>query len=127
MPLTLTAMAMRRMVDTDFLSMLPIIELHGGCGSRAVLCHQRGRLLWHVCLPDGRKENVTDQKTLDLDANVSMNFLCFMPNIFQVLQEYLNDFLRKKAGNDSKAECLLPIKVDDLMKKERLVVSVLQF
>lgn len=74
---------------------------------------------------DGRLESVTDQKTLDPDAIVSMNFWCFMPSIFPVLREYFNDFLRKKAGNDSKAECLLPIMVDDLMKQNRLEVSVL--
>ena len=74
---------------------------------------------------DGRLESVTDQKTLDPDAVVSMNFWCFMPSIFPVLREYFNDFLRKKAGNDSKAECLLPIMVDDLMKQNRLEVSVL--
>lgn len=75
--------------------------------------------------PEGRLESVTDQKTLDPDVIVSMNFWCFMPSIFPVLQEYFNDFLRNKAGNDSKAECLLPIMVDDLMKRDRLEVYVL--
>ena len=48
-----------------------------------------------------------------------------MPSIFLVLWEYFNDFMWNKAGNDSNAECLLPIMVDDLMKQDQLEVSVL--
>ena len=75
--------------------------------------------------PDGRLESVTEQKTLDPDAIVSMNFWCFMPSIFPVLREYFENFLKNTAGDDLKAECLLPIMVDDLMKQHRLEVSVL--
>ena len=75
--------------------------------------------------PDGRLESVTEQKVLDPDAIVSMNFWCFMPSIFPVLREYFEDFLKNTAGDDLKAECLLPIMVDDLMKQHRLEVSVL--
>lgn len=58
-------------------------------------------------------------------AIVSMNFWCFMPSIFPVLREYFENFLKNTAGDDLKVECLLPIMVDDLMKQNRLEVSVL--
>lgn len=75
--------------------------------------------------PDGHLESLTEQKTLDQDSVVSMNFWGFMPSIFSMLKEYFEDFLYNKAGNDIKAECLLPTMVDELMREEKLEVSVL--
>lgn len=74
---------------------------------------------------DGHLVSLTDQETLAPDSVVSMNFWGFMPSIFPLMKEYFEDFLRNKAGSDIKAECLLPIMVDDLMKQRRLEVSVL--
>ena len=75
--------------------------------------------------PDGQLESVLEQKMLNPDAIVSMNFWCFMPSIFPLLREYFDDFLKNKAGDDIMAECLLPNMVDDLMKQQQLEVSVL--
>ena len=75
--------------------------------------------------PDGQLESATEQKMLNPDAIVSMNFWCFMPSIFPLLREYFDDFLKNKAGSDIMAECLLPNMVDDLIKQQQLEVSVL--
>ena len=75
--------------------------------------------------PDGTLKDLTADRLLDPEAVVSMNFWGFMPSIFPVLREYFDDFLRNKAGNDLKAECLLPIMVGELMQEGKLTVSVL--
>lgn len=73
---------------------------------------------------DGHLESMTEQKTLDPNTIVSMNFWCFAPSIFPVLREYFDDFLKNKAGDNIEAECLLPIMVNDLIKQKRLEVAV---
>lgn len=75
---------------------------------------------------DGHLESITEKKTLYPETIVSMNFWCFMPSIFPIMREYFDDFLRNKAGDDIKAECLLPIMVDELMCQNQLKVSVLR-
>lgn len=62
---------------------------------------------------------------LDPDALVSMNFWGFVPGIFQQMRAYFDAFLRNLAPEEIKAECLLPIMVDDLMHKNELSVRVL--
>ena len=59
------------------------------------------------------------------DTTVSMNFWGFMPSIFQELEAYFDHFLRCEAGDNIKAECLLPGMVGDLLEQGRLEVSVL--
>ena len=63
---------------------------------------------------------------LDPETIVSMNYWGFMPSIFPLLQEYFEDFLRRRAGESLKSECLLPVMVGDLMEAGRLEVSVLR-
>ena len=74
---------------------------------------------------DGSLKDLDTDTSLDPDALVSMNFWGFTPAIFPVMREYFDDFLRNKAGEDLKAECLLPVMVDDLMRENKLQVSVL--
>ena len=62
---------------------------------------------------------------LDPNALVSMNFWGFMPGIFSEMKKYFDAFLRKLTPADIKAECLLPIMVDDLMHAEGMKVHVL--
>ena len=62
---------------------------------------------------------------LEPDTVVSMNFWGFMPSIFQELEAYFDHFLRCEAGDNIKAECLLPGMVGDLLEQGRLEVSVL--
>ena len=56
---------------------------------------------------------------------VSMNFWGFTPWIFGKLEEYFVNFLQGLAPDAIKAECLLPVFVDDLMHKGELVVPML--
>lgn len=74
---------------------------------------------------DGSLKNLDNDELLDPEILVSMNFLGFTPGIFPVMRECFNSFLRNDAGSDIKAECLLPVMVDDLMKQDKLTVSVL--
>lgn len=63
---------------------------------------------------------------LEPDTVVSMNFWGFMPSIFDELARYFETFLRSDAGENVKAECLLPNMVGELLREGRLSVSVLQ-
>ena len=76
--------------------------------------------------PDGSLKDLAEDRELDPESVVSMNFWGFMPSIFPTLKEYFQDFLREEAGQDLKAECLLPVMVDHEMKRGELEVSVLQ-
>ena len=79
--------------------------------------------------PDGR---IADTSTgepgadLDPDALVSMNFWGFQPAMFDTMQAYFQDFLRAADPADLKAECLLPVMVDRLLKSGRISVDVLE-
>lgn len=75
--------------------------------------------------PDGSLRDLKEDVLLSPDAVVSMNFWGFAPGIFSVLETYFENFLRTEAGEDLKAECLLPVMVDHEMKVEKLKVSVL--
>ena len=77
--------------------------------------------------PDGSIADVADgeRKELSPDTVVSMNFWGFMPSIFDGYAAYFEHFLREVAGDNIKAECLLPNMVGELLKKGELEVSVL--
>ena len=75
--------------------------------------------------PDGTLRDLAEDRELAADTVVSMNFWGFMPSIFPELQAYFEDFLCHRAGEDLKAECLLPLMVDELMQRGKLEVSVL--
>jgi len=74
---------------------------------------------------DGTIRDLVHGELLDGESPVSMNFWGFRPSIFPVLREYFDWFLRTQAGEDITAECLLPVMVGDLLKRETLRVSVL--
>lgn len=54
---------------------------------------------------------------LEPDTVVSMNFWGFMPSVFDEMERYFEDFLRRDAGENAKAECLLPNMVGKLLKE----------
>ena len=62
---------------------------------------------------------------LDPLAPVSMNFWGFTPWIFGKLEEYFATFLKGLAADAIKAECLLPVFVDELMHEGELTVPML--
>lgn len=75
--------------------------------------------------PDGTILDLATNRELNPENLVSMNFWGFSPRIFRVAQEYFETFLKKEHMDPLNAECLLPTMVDDLMKAEKLNVSVL--
>ena len=77
--------------------------------------------------PDGSIADVADGARAELapDTVVSMNFWGFTPAIFAELETYFHRFLREKADQSSKTECLLPNMVGELIEKNALQVSVL--
>ena len=105
-------------------------SLHGTV-SRGVCTVKGGKLqsvreaLKVQLYPDGSLRDLAEDRELSPDTIVSMNFWGFAPSIFPALKEYFEGFLRNEAGDNIKAECLLPVMVDDLMREGRLEVSVL--
>ena len=75
---------------------------------------------------DGTLKDLAEDRPLDPDTVVSMNFWGFTPSIFPALRTYFEDFLRHEAGDNNKAECLLPVMVDSQMQAGKLEVSVLK-
>lgn len=75
--------------------------------------------------PDGTLKDLAEDRPLAPDTVVSMNFWGFAPSIFSALRAYFEDFLRHEAGDNIKAECLLPVMVDHQMQTGKLAVSVL--
>ena len=77
---------------------------------------------------DGSISDIADGepgKPLDPLAPVSMNFWGFTPWIFGKLQEYFEAFLKGLAPDAIKAECLLPVFVDEMMHAGKLRVPML--
>ena len=62
---------------------------------------------------------------LDPEALVSMNFWGFPAEIFEPMQEYFEEFLRRSAPDDLLGECLLPVMVDRMIREGALDVRVL--
>lgn len=102
-----------------------------GTVSRGVCRVEDGRLLGiketlKIRLePDG---TIADEAegVLPADAVVSMNFWGFAPSFFRELETFFYDFLRYEAGDNIKAECMLPSLVGKLIGEGKLKVSVLQ-
>ena len=103
-----------------------------GTVSRGV-CHARDGYLTDIhetlkirLRDDGTIGDEDSGVLLEPDTVVSMNFWGFMPSVFDEMERYFEDFLRRDAGENVKAECLLPNMVGKLLKEGRLSVSVLQ-
>lgn len=75
--------------------------------------------------PDGTLRDLTEDRPLAPDTVTSMNFWGFAPSIFPELRRYFEDFLRTEAGDNLKAECLLPVMVGEQLRLGRMEVSVL--
>ena len=99
------------------------------------VCSQENGLLTKVTetfkiqpFADGTiRDTATSEEGVILDPNalVSMNFWGFVPGVFKQMEAYFDAFLRGLAPDAIKAECLLPIMVDDLMRKKEMIVRVL--
>ncbi len=73
---------------------------------------------------DGTLRDLEKDRPLDPDAVVSMNFWGFAPSIFPLLRQDFQNFLRS-AGDDARAERLLPEMVDRQIREGGLKVFVL--
>ena len=106
-------------------------SLHGTV-SRGVCAMENGKLcgvketLKIQLYPDGTLRDLAEDVELSPENVVSMNFWGFAPSVFPQLKAYFEDFLRNEAGENLKAECLLPVMVDHLMKAGELEVAVLE-
>ena len=74
---------------------------------------------------DGSLKDLTTDQPLSPETVVSMNFWGFSETIFPRLRAYFENFLRTEAGENLKAECLLPVMVGEELEKGTLEVSVL--
>ena len=105
-------------------------SLHGTV-SRGVCAVEDGKLrsvreaLKIQLYPDGTLRDLAEGTDLSPETVVSMNFWGFAPSIFPALREYFENFLRTEAGENIKAECLLPVMVGEELKAGRIEVSVL--
>ena len=64
----------------------------------------------------------SDSGVLTANEVVSMNIWGFHPAFVPTMQQYFEDFLKELAPGELKAECLLPVMVDDLLKAGTLTV-----
>ena len=62
---------------------------------------------------------------LDPDCLVSMNFFGFTPWLFQAAEEHFIAFMKGLSPDELKAEYVLPVLVDQLMKEGQLKVDML--
>lgn len=67
-----------------------------------------------------------DGRVLDAESYVSMNFWGLTPEFIDKLEEGFVDFFRSIEGKELKAEYLLPIYIDELLKKGEVSVKVLE-
>lgn len=67
-----------------------------------------------------------EQISVDLEGAVSMNMWGFTPKLFEELEQGFIQFLEGIAGNELKAEYLLPEVVDKLVKANKAEVHVLK-
>jgi hypothetical protein len=83
-------------------------SLHGTV-SRGVCTVENGKLqsvketLKIQLYEDGTLRDLAEDKALDPETVVSMNFWGFAPGIFPRLKAYFEDFLRNEAGDNIKA------------------------
>lgn len=63
-------------------------------------------------------------RELSLGTNVSMNFWCFHPSIFDYSKDLFNEFLSTQINNP-KAEFFIPIVADQFIKEKKGVIKVI--
>lgn len=69
---------------------------------------------------------LSDSGALSANERVSMNIWGFHPSALGKIQTYFEDFLRALPQNEQKAECLLPIMINDFLANGSLRVAAEQ-
>lgn len=70
------------------------------------------------------EEGEGSKTALAEDTKASMNFWCFHPSLFKFLEEEFKTFLQQQ-GTDPKAEFLIPLTADKMMKQGLIQIKVL--
>ena len=98
---------------------------------------ENGGVTRGVCkIADGKLVNVTetggiipkdgkimsDVGEVDPESEVSMNFWGFSHETLPAMQKYFEDFLKELAPDQIKAECLLPVMVNDMLENGSLEI-----
>lgn len=105
-----------------------------GAVTRGVCRAENGKLVDIVetagIVPEGdhaaAKNSAGENITIDLQSVVSMNMWGFKPGLFEYLDQGFVTFLSNLGENESKKEYLLPSVVGDLVKADKVQVSVLK-
>ena len=91
-----------------------------GGGLYVLLKMRRSDTRWKFCLP-----SLSPNGEISFDTPVSMNMWGFTPDILDELEAGFSEFLDHIAGNEMKAEYLLPTVVGDMLQTGKAEVSVL--
>lgn len=77
--------------------------------------------------PDGSIADLSGEQPVMLDPEmpVSMNLWGYHPAMLDLMEQYFSDFLAGLSPDELKAECLLPIMMDDLTAAGKCATSVL--
>ncbi len=101
----------------------------GVCGVNAEGCLESVTETYKIQpFPDGTirdTEKDPNGVILDPECLVSMNFFGFTPWLFEKGQERFDKFLKGLAPDEMKAEYVLPVLVDQLMKEDGMEIDVL--
>lgn len=79
-------------------------------------------------MPDGTIRDTSDSQdgpVLAPETLVSMNLWGYHQDIIPVMEKYFYDFLAALPSDNIKAECLLPVMMDDLTAEGKIRISVL--
>ena len=85
-------------------------------GGRLISVNETGGII-----PKGGKI-VSENGEIDPESQVSMNFWGFSHETLPAMERYFEDFLRRIKPEEIKAECLLPIMVNDMLAAGSLEV-----
>ena len=79
-------------------------------------------------MPDGTIRDTSESEdgpVLDPNCFVSMNLWGYHQDILPVMEKYFADFLAAVPSDNLKAECLLPVMMDELTEKGKIRISAL--
>ncbi len=95
--------------------------------TRAVCKIENGKLLYadetKNIQYNEQRQIVCERGVLDGSSRVSMNFWGFHPELLHTMEAYFEAFLRAIPSGDIKAECLLPVMVNDFLAQGSLSVT----
>ncbi len=95
--------------------------------TRAICKIENGQLLYadetKNIQYNAQGEIACERGVLDGKSQVSMNFWGFHPELLDTMSAYFEDFLRSIPQGDIKAECLLPVMVNDFLARGMISVT----